>query len=367
MDLGAEQVVMSAAESSIPVSEYYPDQTLLLETDYGEINVGTVEIADISKGTLLITVDGILIEKTFDYLFNIENVCVFANTLSIFLKKRTSDTYVQCDIELSTKSYYRDFEFEYNSFGGKICSINWVAGRYYVATTNGLFIFDDEFNFIEKRYDNSVVLCYSNDPIINNGNGLAVYVTDNGFYVNEDFYETKESLIPSIVFGQAFGIPFVISGSINYDTMTFENLTLRISVGQCASLGFLSEYNAPICHVVLTLNGASFSWIPVVPLTDSNSSSSNTFSHNYKSSFSMSGNAAYNKYMKFISPSQGTILLNGISRTGYMDNLTLQVSSDDFISPLYPQIYINGIRTPFRKYNPDNGVWERLDNFFGEE
>lgn len=58
--------------------------------------------------------------------------------------------------------------------------------------------------------------------------------------------------------------------------------------------------------------------------------------------------------------STGVLLFEGLYDNEY-------VSPNDKIGIKYAQIYINGIRTPFRKYNPDTGVWERLDNFFGEE
>ena len=64
----------------------------------------------------------------------------------------------------------------------------------------------------------------------------------------------------------------------------------------------------------------------------------------------------------------GIVLFNGMWRvSNSADGETIEVGSDAFAYPKYAQVYINGIRTPFRKYNPDTGVWERLDNFFGEE
>lgn len=57
----------------------------------------------------------------------------------------------------------------------------------------------------------------------------------------------------------------------------------------------------------------------------------------------------------------GTQLFNGLRYRGDYN------VGNEVIGYTLAQLYINGIRTPFRKYNPDTGVWERLDNFFGEE
>lgn len=46
---------------------------------------------------------------------------------------------------------------------------------------------------------------------------------------------------------------------------------------------------------------------------------------------------------------------------------TIDIGDGNMCYKQFCKLYINGIRTPFRKYNPDTGVWERLDNFFGEE
>lgn len=67
-----------------------------------------------------------------------------------------------------------------------------------------------------------------------------------------------------------------------------------------------------------------------------------------------------NTELKRVNIKDGVFVMPGI--LGSLINL-----GDETIYSKYAKLYINGIRTPFRKYNHDTGVWERLDNFFGEE
>lgn len=113
--------------------------------------------------------------------------------------------------------------------------------------------------------------------------------------------------------------------------------------------------------VIYTNNGLNFSkndWFVV------NGSFNSTFGQYISPSVNLNfpSYGIYTTYYSKFSIPNGVTLLNG-----KFDSDVIYVNETETINKTFAKLYINGIRTPFRKYNPDTGAWERLDNFFGEE
>lgn len=115
------------------------------------------------------------------------------------------------------------------------------------------------------------------------------------------------------------------------------------------------------CTVALSGNSWDGEWFVA--------NSSSPFKFNY-----INENAYINKsdgeldssYRDILTPTD-IVILQGAA---YYNDQTIPVdftTNGDSLNEPLAILYVNGIRTPLRKYNPETSQWERLDNFFGEE
>ena len=207
-----------------------------------------------------------------------------------------------------------------------------------VSTDMGTYLLDFN-NGVEKINSNSNILFVKDLNI-------SIELKDNNLYLNGGVIVKFNNISYS-------NLMVGTKGNIYLDDSTY-TVTINFGGG-----GDIEGAIPPSKLTIYTDKLPTFEWHPVKNVLSNISNINNEWG--YTSGGLLPKEIYYNP--TFI---EGTYLLNGYRYLGIYEDNIFNTGMDD-IYLTYPQLYINGIRIPFRKYNPDTGVWERLDNFFGEE
>lgn len=233
---------------------------------------------------------------------------------------------------------------------GKIFCFNNI-GDNIIGSTYGTCVYDE--NGIQHIFEHT---SGKNKLTMLKNNNVIIYIQKNDSIIKVTFdlenYTSLEenSDIP-------YGYPLdVISGSSGVE---LKNNFTRIIEGSTTGLG-----NSNIIISEITVNGEIINrdWLSF----NTNASFSKKSKYATLKDGMVYAPALFEKTKYNFSIPNGLIITQG---RDYTNQPYIDVGSDEVhnLYTTFAQLYINGIRTPFRKYNPDTGVWERLDNFFGEE
>lgn len=233
---------------------------------------------------------------------------------------------------------------------GKIFCFNSI-GNTIAGSTYGTCVYDNNGiqHIFEHTSGRNILMVLTNNNVI-----IYIQTDDSVIRVTFDLenYTSLEEIsdIP-------YGYPIeVISGSSGVE---IKNNVTKIIEGTTTGIGFS---NIIISEITVDREIVSRTWLSF----NTNASRSNKAMYATLKDGMVYAPVLFEKTKYNFSIPNGLIITQGRNYSGqsYVD---IGIDEVHNLYTTYAQLYINGIRTPFRKYNPDTGVWERLDNFFGEE